>query len=95
MTQQFSPYDVAFLQRMNRAFTEEVTKPDIDAFVNLSNERDYWITMYRTTISLLDQYDERRERAVVAEQRTHRRFVVAACAAAGFALLSVVLWVTR
>lgn len=93
---QFTPADVLLLKQIGIQQTEQPSlSQEFDAYARVCNERDSWCTMYRSTMALVDRYQAERGAAVKVASQLHRAFCVAACAAAGFALLSVVLWVTR
>lgn len=93
---QFSPYDVLFLKQQGIKQTEQPSLvQQFDSYAQVCNERDHWRTMHRSTMALVDRYDKELGVAAKVASQMHRAFCFAACAAAGFALLSVILWLTR
>ena len=92
---QFTPTDVLFLKRQGVTPPKPTLSEEFDVYAAMCNERNQWRTMYQSTMALVDKYDAELGAAVKLAGQLHRAFCFTACAAAGFALLSVVLWVTR
>lgn len=94
---QFTPADVLFLKKagIETKPPQPTLSQESNAFAAMCRERDYWRTMHKSTMALVDRYDAELGSAIKIASQVHRAFCFAACAAAGFALLSVVLWVTR
>jgi len=92
---QFTPSDVLFLKRQGVTPPQPTLSQEFDAYAAMCRERDSWRTMYHSTMEMVDRYDKELGSAVKVASQMHRAFCFAACAAAGFALLSLILWITR
>lgn len=92
---QFTPSDVLFLKTAGIETTPKTLSEQFAPFEQACRERNMYRGLYEEACRLNEEAMKAVGRGMLLASLAHRRFCFAACAAAGFALLSVVLWVTR
>ena len=93
---QLSPADVLFLKQAGIVEkTPKTLSEQFAPFEQACRERNMYRGLYEEACRLNEEAMKAAQGGMQLASVAHRRFCFAACAAAGFALLSVVLWVTR
>lgn len=92
---QFSPSDVLFLKKAGIETTSKTLSEQFAPFEQACRERNMYRDLYQEACRLNEEAMKAVGRGSCLASMAHRRFCFAACAAAGFALLSLILWITR
>ena len=92
---QLTPADVLFLKKAGIETTPKTLSEQFAPFEDACRERNMYRSLYEESCRLNEEAMKATQRGMQLAAMAHRRFCFAACAAAGFALLSLILWITR